>query len=171
MVVLAAKAQVHTPNINVDLGGGQSIGAGVSYGFIWKRKAEFVGATLDYSKMINDKFVFFSSLAFDSEVERFEAKPSETVNTFSLVLAGSYLLLENVTLTTGFAKGFLNDSNPQNTLKFADADLGTGLAVGYFPPITFKNKRLGLSISSALEYNITGKEFSTSFDLGISYTF
>ena len=138
----------------------------ISYGeIIEKRNAWFYGFAAEYSRRLNKLPIGVgASLMWDSETDRAQ---TEAVRTFTGALAGSYLLSERFSLSTGLAKGFLDDDNPEKTYKFTNGDWSTGLILAYAFPT---GKATFIGLTSSLEYNISQKEFSLSLDLSYAFS-
>lgn len=145
-----------------------SLGYGPSVGWNLTKDAWFWGASTDYGYSLNETWSLGVALTFDQETESRTAQPDKKVNTFSGQGTVTWHPNEVVALTTGFAKGFLDDDNPRQQWKFNDGDLGTGLSVGFDWPWTTDR---AVFLSGTFEYNITQSEFAVSFDAGISLAF
>jgi len=165
-----ATAQVSAPPIPKDVNS-NSVGVGISAGTVVERDANFWGFTLDYARRTSDRLVISGSVTWDRETETFTSKPDNTVNTYTAVGTISYLLNERMSLTTGLGKGFADDDNPDQSMRFTNGDLSTGIVFGYategFPFFA----RDSVSLSAAYEYNIDKNETMISFDLAFGWGF
>ena len=90
------------------------------------------------------------------------------VDSLGLLGTVSYAVTEHVSLTTGIAKGFANDDNSSQSFGFANGDWATGVAIGISLPV---GDNLFLFASGAYELNLSEREPSISFDVGLSLAF
>lgn len=143
---------------------------GGSYGVMLERPADFWGLTAGYAYQLSGPWALSPSLTYDKETDRSKDNPGVT-NTFTFIGTISYFLTEKFSLTTGLAKGFLDDDNPERKIKGVNGDWSTGLAFGYNLPDFPFWARDSYGLSAALEYNMTKAEFSFSVDLTIGLAF
>lgn len=163
-------SQIYTPAFRTDSTFKNSISFGPSYGWIMERDADFWGLSLGYSRQISNKWVFSPSIAYDKETE-YKNEANKVVNTLTSLVTLSYFLSPKWSLTAGFAKGFIDDDNPEKKIDFVDGDWATGISLGFSLPNFPFWKKESFSISAAYEYNFSQKEFSISLDLvmGLSW--
>tara|TARA_R110000850_G_scaffold17996_35_gene54692 strand:- start:1277 stop:1795 length:519 start_codon:yes stop_codon:yes gene_type:complete len=144
------------------------VGTGYSYGTVFERDADFWGLSFNLSHPANDKWGFAGSLAFDQETETKRDRSRNTVNSFTLIFTPYLNLTKNLTLSGGFGKGFLDDDNSSRKIKFTNGDWATGAALSLS---LYSHENLNVGFDTSLEHNISQKEWSISWDLGISKSF
>ncbi len=165
-------AQISTAALNRENNLNYGLGFGISTGVPIGKDAYFVGASLDFIKPLGSKLGMSSSLAFDSERAKETMQPDDKiVNTFTLIVAVSYLVLPKLSIATGFGQGFIDDDNINKRMQFSLADLGTGVAFGYLFGKKDSNSNKAVSLSLTFEYNLTTSDVSISTDLAIGFGF
>ena len=167
LVLADAEAQISTPP-RATTGYVNAVGFGLSYGEQQDRDADFWGWTVDYSRILSNKWTAATSLTWDEETERFANRPDKVVETYTLIGTISYNLTPSFSLTTGLGKGIADDDNADGSMKFKSGDVSTGLSLGYSWPIGPRNSLAG---SFAYEYNISENEPSISIDLALGWSF
>ena len=168
--VTHAGAQISAPAISRSDSLRNYVGGGASIGTHYNQEDNyFWGLTADYGRRLGPLWSVSSSLAFDQEHDRPPTGPKTVVNTFNLVVAINATVTRWLTLTTGVGKGFLDDDNPDQKLKFTDGDWATGLAAGILLPKPPFSDAWNLSV--AWEWNLTKKAPSVSSDLAVSWSF
>ena len=146
-----------------------TISPSVSVGVILSRDAWFRGVALAYARSLGKGWVIDLSLAYDAETEH---KPAgnTTNSTITGTVAVGKMLTERLAVGTGFGHGLVSDAGPNKSLqgvRFGD-DLNTAIVGAY---------TLGLwgphdvTVSVALEYNISDNDASTSLDLAYGFSF
>ena len=170
LVSKPSQAQFRSPAIERDTVFKHSLSIGPSIGAIMERDAWFWGMSAGYAYQLNGPWALSPSLAYDQEMEQ-KTTGEGIVNSFTLVGTISYFITQKLSLTTGLAKGFIDDDNRDKVFRLANGDWSTGLALGYnLPDLPFWERgSYGLSVS--YEYNITKSEFSLSVDLNIGLSF
>lgn len=166
---LSGVAQITVPSFPKDTNFINSIGIGPSYGRMLQRNADFIGASLGYSRKINDRWVWTGSLAYDQETPY--SGDSKIINTFTAIGTISYFIDKHWGLTTGLAKGLSDDDNVSREMQFVNGDWSTGISLSYNLPDYPFWSRDAFTVSSSLEYNFTQQEFSWSVDfvMGVSW--
>lgn len=169
VLCIDAQAQITVPSFPKDTNFINSIGIGPSYGRMLQRNADFIGASLGYSRKINDQWVWTGSLAYDQETPY--SVDTKIINTFTAIGTISYFLDKHWGLTTGLAKGITDDDNVNRQMDFVNGDWSTGISLSYNLPDYPFWSRDAFTVSSSLEYNLTQQEFSWSVDfvMGISW--
>ena len=147
-----------------------AVSIGGSYGVMLARPADFWGLTAGYAYQLSGPWALSPSLAYDKETDRSKDNPG-TTNTFTFVCTISYFATEKFSLTTGLAKGFMDDDNPEKKIKGINGDWSTGLALGYNLPDFPFWARDSYGLSTSIEYNFTKAEFNFSVDLSIGLAF
>ena len=145
-----------------------AVGFGFSHGEIRGKKADFWGWSLDYSSMINHRWIAGLALTWDKETEQFIDRPDKTVRTYALIGSISYNLTQNFSLTSGLAQNIADDDNATGTMKIKAGDLSTGLSLGYSVPLSPRNT---LGTSLGYEYNLSENETSISIDVMVGWSF
>ncbi len=148
-----------------------AVAGGLSYGVQNDRSAGFWGFSLDFSRTLGTRWFAAASLSWDSETETFDDRPSRNTKSLTLVGSISYGVTTWMSVTTGLGKGFADTDNPAGTMRFANGDLATGIAVGFATPGLPQFARDSIGFSVAYEYSITGKETSLSFDVTFGWSF
>ncbi len=148
-----------------------AVSGGVSYGIQNARAADFWGFSFDYSRTLGDQWFTAVALTWDSETETFLDRPNQNTKTLTLVGTISYSMTSWLSITSGLGKGFADTDNPENTMRFTNGDLGTGIALGFATPGLPQFVRDSIGFSVAYEYNITQKETSVSFDVSYGWSF
>ena len=167
LVITDAEAQIKTPpRATQDYV--NAAGFGLSYGEISKREADFWGWSLNYSRLLNDRWTGGLSLTWDEETEQFIDRPDKSVRTYTLIGTISYNLTQNFSLTTGLAHNIADDDNASGSMKFKSGNVSTGLSLGYSWPLSERNS---ISASMAYEYNISENEPSASIDVSLGWNF
>ena len=170
--VSTARAQISAPAINRDAVFDNSVGLGVSVGTPYTRDAYFWGLSADYVRVIKLPWSVAASIMFDREHDKPQGDPETVVNTFTFALTVNWSAARWATLTTGLAKGFLDDDNPNQRLEFiTNGDWSTGLSLGISLPDLPFTVRDAFTLSAAWEYNLTKREPILSVDLGASWSF
>ena len=105
------------------------VSSGGSYGAMLQRPADFWGLTAGYAYQLSGPWALSPSLSYDKETDRSKDNPS-IVNTFTFIGTISYFLTEKFSLTTGLAKGFMDDDNQEKKINGVNGDWSTGLALG-----------------------------------------
>ena len=144
-----------------------SVGFGPSYGRQLDRDAWFWGLSLDYGRRLGDRWAGNAALTWDRE----HKETGAVVETYSLVATVSRVITRRFSLATGLAKGFADDDNSERRMRFANADLGTGLSLGIsLPELRFWAREV-VALSVTYEYNFSAAETSVSADLtaGVSF--
>lgn len=129
------------------------VSIGGSYGVVMERPADFWGLAAGYAYQLSGPWALSSSLTYDKETDR--SNDSPTTNSFTFIGTISYFVLEKLSITTGLAKGFLDDDNQEKKIKTINGDWTTGIALGYNLPDFSFWARDSYGISTALEYNLT----------------
>ena len=169
-VSLKSFAQI-TPSVFPESGlYNNTISFGPSYGVMLDRNAQFWGLSLGYAYKFKGPWAISPSVAYDQEFD-FSKSETQIVNTFTFIGTITYYLNPKWSLTTGIAKGFLDDDHVPKSLKWVNGDWATGITVGYSLPDFPFWSRDSFAISSSLEYNFNKNEFSFSLDLviGVSW--
>ncbi|WP_163937885.1 outer membrane beta-barrel protein [Paraferrimonas sp. SM1919] len=144
------------------------INFGPSFGIYPGKDKYFWGFSGGYTHMLDDKWSVSGVLAWDQEVEPQDNGPNKQSHTFTAIATVNYAINDTFTITTGIAKGFLEDSNPRKEYEFVDGDWSTGVSLGISTPI---NDHLSFDFSTSYEYNLTQNEYDISFDGGFSVPF
>ena len=166
--------QITTPALKADTSFKNNVGFGLSYGIMLQRPANFWGGTISYTRSLPKRFSITTSLAFDQENDRSNTENSpydEITNTFNIMATANYFISRKWSVSTGIAKGIIDDGNSSKQFEFTDGNWATGISFGYaLPDFPFWNRE-SLNISGALEYNITKNEFMLSIDLGFGISY
>lgn len=170
MTGLTANAQIVTPTIRLDSTFLNSVSIGPSYGVMLDRNAQYWGLSLGYSRLLNENWAFTPALAYDQEFD-YSTTEGGIVNTFTFMATATYFVNRYWTITSGLAKGIIDDENPSNSLSWVNGDISTGISLGRSIPDFAYWSRDSFAFSTALEYNFTKKEFSMSVDfvMGLSW--
>ena len=132
-LVLALAGRVEAQLANRPLpapGFTNSFGFGASYGEMLRREAWFWGLSLDYGRLLGERWAGNAALTWDRESKETGAD----VETYSLVATVSWVITRRFSLATGLAKGLADDDNIEGRMRFANADLGTGISLGISLP-------------------------------------
>ena len=148
-----------------------AIGFAVGYGQTNDRDAPFWGFAVEYSRAVFDRWVIGAGLAWDEETERFEAKPSKSMQTISAMGNLSYNLSERFSLTLGLAKGFADDDNAAESMQFSSGDVGVGVALGIATPGLPQYVQDSIGLSLNYEYNLSQEETTISLDLVFGWSY
>ena len=119
---------------------------------------------MDYTRVLSPRWSTTVTLAFDRETEQRDSRPDSVVDTYTLIWVANYALTDRWGVSTGLAKGILDNDNPMRDLEWVDGDWATGLAAALAI-----SKRINWSF--ALEYNLSKNEPSVSTDLSIHWDF
>ena len=146
-----------------------AIGGGISLGAKLADDAWFYGWTVDYTRVLSEKWSLSFSLAYDQETE---TKPAgdAVVNTYSVTIAVARAMTDRLAIGGGFGHGLINDDNSDGG--WTSVDFGDDLATGVFASYTlWRRDRHAITPNATLEYNISDGRFALSFDLGYAYSF
>ncbi len=147
---------------------GDSISVSGSYGLIFDRDADFWGSSISYAHPVTDLWGYSLSLAYDQETENKNDGTRKTVNSLSAIAVLYYMLADDLSISGGFGKGFADDGNDFRSFELSSGDWSTGVALGY---TLFARENWQAVLDTSLEYNISQKEWSMSWDLGIGFSF
>lgn len=146
-----------------------TFGTAASSGFFFNKDAYFWGLGVDYSRMLNDKWVVNISMGYDQEISKSEAGNSTIVNTLTPSLAFGYVFTPKFVLGLGIGKGLFDDDNETNNLKF---NKNGGWTVGLIAVYTlFQKGRHAFDITSGFEQGIGNPDFDFTVELGYGYSF
>ena len=148
--------------------GGVTVGTALSYGVIVERDADFWGTSLNFAHAIEEDWGFAWSIAFDRETEQMMTGARKTVDSFTAIITPYYVVTDWLTISAGFGKGFADNDNPVRSLRFTEGDWATGGALGFD---LFTRDRFSVGLDTSLEYNLSEKEWSLSWDIGCSISF
>ena len=140
------------------------VSAGASIGSNYQNDSFFWGLSADYSRLVAERWSVSASVTFDRDREPQPAMSDKVVDTYALIVTGNYQFAERWSITTGIARDFADNDNPEEKLKVAWGDWSTGVAFGYAP-----NDSVGLSFS--WEWNITDREPAISMDVTYQWGF
>ncbi len=168
LLPLGAKASSYGPGALPDGPFSYTFGTSASYGLIAERDASFWGASLNYSYALTDEWGLGFSFAYDQETETFANQPRNTINSFTAIITPYYRVNDWLTVSGGVGKGIVDDDNGTGRLQFKDGDWAVGSAVSID---LFTRDHFSIGLDTSLEYNVTQKEWSISWDLGCSLAF
>ncbi len=178
ILLLSCIVLILTNNANAQFGGvvvsrdpehKSTAGFSLNAGPFLQRDAYFLGIALDYSQLIDGPWSFGTSLAYDSEKDKSKI-PEEITESWTFIGTINYSI-NKFTFSTGFGKVFANTSNPADRMQFSDGDWATGIGISYALPDLPWFERDNISLGTAMEYNISQKEWNLSFDLGFGWSF
>lgn len=171
VAVGSAHAQLATP-VAPKEGFKNAAAFGVSYGVQQDRDAYFWGFSGDYSRALGGRWFVAGALTWDRETEHVDDAPDPpAVDSFTAVGTVSYGVNDWFSITTGLGKGFADNDNPDRAMRFANGDLGTGIAFAFATPGLRHVARDTIGFSVSYEYNFAQSEASISVDVTFGWSF
>jgi hypothetical protein len=143
-----------------------TIGAASSTGLFFNKDAYFWGFGVDYSRLLNEKWVVNISLGYDQEI----SKPESTIiNTITPSLAFGYILTSKFVVGLDLGKGLYDDENEKGNLEFnKNGDYTAGL-IGVYT--IYQKGCHGFDITAGLEQAINVSDLDVTVELGYGYSF
>ena len=168
--MLSGSAQINAPAIRMDSTFKNCLNFGPSFGVMLDRNAQYWGLSLGYSRLIKSKWALTPAVAYDQEFD-YTTTEGGIINTFTFMATATYFLNQYWSVTSGLAKGIVDDDNSTKSLLWVNGDISTGLSIGRSIPNFAFWSRDSFAVSSAIEYNFSKQEFSFSIDLvaGLSW--
>lgn len=146
-----------------------TFGAAASTGFFFNKDAYFWGLGVDYSRMLNDKWVINISMGYDQEISKSETKTTTIVNTLTPSLAFGYVFTPKFVLGLGLGKGLFDDDNETGNIQF---NKDGGWTIGLIGVYTlFQKGRHAFDITSGFEQGIGNPDLDFTIELGYGYSF
>ena len=132
----------------------------------FNKDAYYWGFGVDYSRLLNEKWVVNISLGYDQEI----SKPESTIiNTITPSLAFGYILTSKFVVGLGLGKGQYDDDNEKANLQFnKNGDYTVGL-IGVYT--LYQKGRHGFVISAGLEQVFDSSYLYVTVELGYGYSF
>jgi long-subunit fatty acid transport protein len=146
-----------------------TFGAATSTGFFLNKDAYFWGLGVDYSRMLNERWVFNVSMGYDQEISNKGTEGNSIVNTLTPSLAFGYIFMPKFVLGLGVGKGLFDDGNESGKLEFnKNGDWTIGL-IGVYT--IYQKGQHAFDISGGPEQGIGSPDFDLTVELGYGYSF
>ena len=146
-----------------------TFGTAISTGLFFNKDAYFWGLGVDYSRMLNEKWIINISMGYDQEISKSETKDNTIVNTLTPSLAFGYVLTPKFVLGLGLGNGLFDDDNDTGNLKLNNNGSWTVGLIGVYT--LFQKGRHGFDITSGFEQGIGNPDLDFTLELGYGYSF
>lgn len=150
-------------------GSKNTLGAGINGGVFLDKEAMFVGAAVDYSRLLGGNWIINVSFCYDQEHSSSEDGSTAIVNTLSPALALGYAISPRLAAGIGLGKGMFDDDNSTGTIKYtSEGNLTVGLLCVY----TFYQKGPhSIDIGGGIERGLITPETDLTLELGYGINF
>lgn len=146
-----------------------TFGVAISSGVFLDKDAVFVGFSIDYAKVLKQKWIIDFAFAYDKEFSNNTDNTETIVNTLTPSLALGYAFNQKVAMGIGIGKGLFDDDNNVKKIEFNKNGGWTMAIIGVYSFYQYEHH--SFDVSAGIERGLTSPETDVTLELGYGFSF